>query len=185
MKLQNYVNKFLNLFLSFFTFSLLGWIYETLLFYVLYGAYYERGYLSLPICPIYGTTITLMFILLGTIDRPSTFTKFIKNKKTRKIVYLSTAFILPTTVEYIVGYYFDKYKQIRLWDYSYMPFNINGYVCLYYSFFWAIGIYIITNKIFPKITNFFDKYHLLFKLFLLIFLSSFIIIDLLKKSAVL
>jgi hypothetical protein len=63
MKLLYQLNKFLNLFLSFFLFSLLGWIYETLLFYVLYGNYYDRGYLNLPICPIYGTTITIMFIL--------------------------------------------------------------------------------------------------------------------------
>ena len=185
MKLLYQLNKFLNLFLSFFLFSLLGWIYETLLFYVLYGNYYDRGYLNLPICPIYGTTITIMFIILGTIEEPSVFIKFITNIKIRKTVYLSVAFFLPTLVEYIVGYYFDHYKNIRLWDYSYMPFNINGYVCLYYSLFWAVGIYLITNKIFPKVIIFIDKYPILFKLFLFLFLSSFIVVDLLKKSAIL
>lgn len=185
MKCKIYLNKFLNLFLCFFLFSLFGWIYETLLFYILYGNYYDRGYLTLPLCPIYGTTITIMFIILGTIDEPSKFTKFISNTKTRKKVYLLVAFLLPTLVEYIVGFYFDHYKNIRLWDYSYMPFNINGYVCLYYSIFWAIGIYLITNKIFPKIMDFSDKYPILFKVFLFLFLSGFIMIDLLKKSAVL
>lgn len=180
MKCRIFFNKFLNLFLSFFTFSILGWIYETVLFYILYGNYYDRGYLSLPLCPIYGSTITIMFIILGTVEKPSVFTKFISKRRTRKIVYILTSFFLPSLVEYAVGYYFDHYKHIRLWDYSYMPFNINGYVCLYYSIFWAIGIYVITNKIFPKFIDFFNNYPIFFKLYLFVIFTSFILYDLIK-----
>ncbi len=43
-----------------------------------------------------------------------------------------------TTIEFIFGVIFNIILKKNVWDYSKMPFNIAGQICLLYSFFWAI-----------------------------------------------
>ena len=45
---------------------------------------------------------------------------------------------LITSVELIFGLIFNVVLKKAVWDYSNMPFNIGGQVCLLYSFFWMI-----------------------------------------------
>jgi uncharacterized membrane protein len=43
-----------------------------------------------------------------------------------------------TTVEFILGIIFNIILKKNVWDYSKMPFNILGQICLLYSVFWGI-----------------------------------------------
>lgn len=43
-----------------------------------------------------------------------------------------------TTVEYIFGIIFNVILKKKVWDYSKMPLNIGGQICVLYSFFWLI-----------------------------------------------
>ncbi len=45
--------------------------------------------------------------------------------------------ILPSTLELVGGWALYKLYHTRWWDYSDMPFNIDGYICL--EFFPAVG----------------------------------------------
>lgn len=49
-------------------------------------------------------------------------------------VILSTFCI--TLSEYIFGVIFNS--DYHIWDYRHLPFNINGYICLYFSLAWVI-----------------------------------------------
>ncbi len=43
-----------------------------------------------------------------------------------------------TAIEFIFGIVFNIILKKNVWDYSKMPFNIAGQICLLYSFFWGI-----------------------------------------------
>ena len=43
-----------------------GWCFEKVGRYVVYGGVGDRGFLHLPLCPIYGISTALIFLLTGT-----------------------------------------------------------------------------------------------------------------------
>ncbi|MBE6786971.1 MAG: hypothetical protein E7537_01330 [Ruminococcaceae bacterium] len=43
-----------------------------------------------------------------------------------------------TFLELIFGLIFNIFLKKNVWDYSKMPFNFKGQICLLYSFFWGI-----------------------------------------------
>lgn len=44
--------------------------------------------------------------------------------------------IFVTAIELIFGIIFNIILKKNVWDYSKMPFNFKGQICLLYSFFW-------------------------------------------------
>ena len=47
-----------------------------------------------------------------------------------------TGMFICTACEFAGGCYFNIYRHYALWDYSNLPFNFLGQICLYYSFAW-------------------------------------------------
>lgn len=43
-----------------------------------------------------------------------------------------------TAVEFLFGILFNIILKKKVWDYSKMPFNIAGQICLLYSAFWMV-----------------------------------------------
>jgi uncharacterized membrane protein len=41
-----------------------------------------------------------------------------------------------TCLEYITGYIVNIKMKLNVWDYSNLPFNLDGQICLLFSFFW-------------------------------------------------
>lgn len=65
-------------------------------------------------------------------------------------------FIVGSVVEYIVSLVGELLLGVRWWDYSGMPLNINGRICVYYSIFWGfLGIYLIAS-LNPKVDKIID-----------------------------
>ena len=58
------------LFLWFVIYSILGWVYETILCSVKQKRFINRGFLNGPYCPIYGCGAVLDILLLGKITNP-------------------------------------------------------------------------------------------------------------------
>lgn len=55
-----------------------------------------------------------------------------------------------TAIEFIVGCFVNLKWNMKVWDYSNLPFNILGQVCLPFSLTWAalcIPVYSVCNKI--------------------------------------
>ena len=129
--------------------SFLGWIFETAYMRIACGRWIDRGFLTLPFCPIYGCSLVGAYLLLGLpsvggILIPKRFTG-----ATRTCFYLFYAFLLPSLLEYGVGLFFDRKLGIRLWDYSYQRLQIGGFVSLRNSLFWSVGIYFFMKYAFP------------------------------------
>lgn len=62
-------------------------------------------------------------------------------------------FIIGSIIEYLCSFFQELLFNSRSWDYSDMPFNINGRICLLYSIFWGIlGVLWIKN-LYPRMAE--------------------------------
>lgn len=61
--------------------------------------------------------------------------------------------LVGSVVEYLCSFGQETLFGSRSWDYSEMPFNINGRICLLYSVFWGVlGVFWIKN-IYPRMAK--------------------------------
>lgn len=61
--------------------------------------------------------------------------------------------IVGSIIEYLCSYGQELAFGSRSWDYSDMPFNINGRICLLYSVFWGILGILWIKKIYPLLSK--------------------------------
>lgn len=126
MENQNYMLKLRNVTFVFIIFSIMGWLYESALFFTRHEPFYNRGYLFGPYLPIYGVGgIILLYLFYGPLK------SFINTRNKIQQVLIISALVLfvSTTVEYCVG--LPLYiRGIRLWDYSERIYNLQGIICV-------------------------------------------------------
>ena len=114
-------------FLHFVFFSLIGWLYESLICSIAsFGKFKNRGVLLGPIIPIYGLGATACYIAFEKIN--SFF-----------LVVILSGFSC-CVLEYIVGGMLEKTFHKRFWDYSEWAFNIKGRTSLYCLVFFGIAV---------------------------------------------
>lgn len=124
--------------LSFFIYGFLGWCTEVVFAAVKEQHFVNRGFLNGPICPIYGLGVTsVVFFLSGF-------------RENLVLLYIASV-ILVTVLEGITGYLMEKIFHARWWDYSNMPLNIGGYVCVLFSLVWGAACVLIVDFIHPLI----------------------------------
>lgn len=46
--------------------------------------------------------------------------------------------LVITAIELIIGYLVNIRYQLSVWDYSSLPYNYRGQICLRYSFYWGL-----------------------------------------------
>ena len=118
----------------FIVYSILGYVIETLYGLLTKGVIESRqSMLYAPFCCIYG----LGAICLLCIPKSA--------KKNNWTLFIA-GFIIGSVVEYIVSWVGEVIFNIKWWDYSNFPLNINGRVCVYFSIFWGI-LTICLNKV--------------------------------------
>ena len=123
---------------SFFLYSFAGWCCEVVFAACKTGRFVNRGFLFGPMCPIYGFGVVAAVLLIEPI------------RAHWLQAYLVAVFV-PTFLEYIVGWGAVKLLHTRLWDYSRMPLNIGGHVCLLFSLVWGLGCLIIVYLLQPLV----------------------------------
>lgn len=128
----------------FIIYSVAGYVIETVYGMVTKGVWESRqSFLYGPFCGIYGLGAVVMIVCLHKISK-----KF-------NALFLG-GFIVGSIVEYIVSFVGEMLLGLKWWDYSNMPLNINGRICVYYSIFWGfLGIYLIAS-LNPKIDKIID-----------------------------
>ena len=128
----------------FIIYSFAGFIIETLFGLFTKGVIESRkSFLYGPFCSIYGLGATVMLMFLH------------KYGKKYNSLFLG-GFILGSIVEYIISWFGEVFLHIKWWDYSDMPLNINGRICVYFSLFWGfLSIYLVAS-LNPKVDRFID-----------------------------
>ncbi len=139
MRISHYIVLFV-------MYSSLGWFYESFICSKIFQKkFINRGFLLGPYCPIYGTGAVLCNIVFSTPQNSNVF-----------VIFISCA-VGACVIEYITSYVMEKLFNTRWWDYSKLPFNLNGRICLYGALvfgFAGTGIAFIT----PHIEGIFIKY---------------------------
>lgn len=124
--------------LYFFVYGFLGWCTEVIFAAFKQHRFVNRGFLNGPICPIYGVGVTLVIACLETFQ------------SNLLLLYISSV-ILVTVLEGVTGWAMDKLFHNKWWDYSKLPFNIGGYVCLLFSLIWGVACVFIVYFVHPLI----------------------------------
>lgn len=63
-------------------------------------------------------------------------------------------FIVGSIVEYTISLLAEIILHVKWWDYSNMPFNINGRICVYFSIFWGFLAVYFMSYVHPKVERF-------------------------------
>lgn len=118
----------------FIIYSILGFVVETLFGLVTKGVIESRqSFLYGPFCAIYGVGAVVMLYFLQY---------FKKNKYT---LFLG-GFLIGSVVEYLISLIGEYIFNVKWWDYSDMAFNINGRICIAFSFIWGLlAIYLVCH----------------------------------------
>ena len=126
------------LLLYFFLYSFLGWCTEVAYATVKERRFVNRGFLGGPWCPLYGVGVSAVVTLLDGFQ------------DSLLLLYLSS-FVLVTLIEGMTGFIMDKIFHHKWWDYTGLPFNIGGYVCLPFSIAWGAACLVIVKGVHPVI----------------------------------
>lgn len=154
----------LNYLWFFVIYSFLGWWLEVTFQTVTVGKFINRGFLNGPVCPIYGFgMITLLYFLAP----------FLNNS----IFLFIGAVVLTSALEFITGFILEKLFNNKWWDYTEMPFNIKGYICLSFSLMWGLASVFVINMVHPVIEKFGSLLDNRLGNFLLFVLISYFIAD--------
>ena len=137
---------FYKLLLIFFFYSFLGWFIECFCKLIELRRFVNRGFLTGPICPIYGVGGVLILVSLS------------KYQNDPVILYFMSI-IIAACLEYFTSYIMEKIFKNRWWDYSNWKYNINGRICLEtmipFGFLSLLMIY-VTNPLLLNLLSLFN-----------------------------
>lgn len=109
----------------FFIYCFIGWCIESVIVSIERKKMVNRGFLKLPLLPIYGTGAVIVLIIC-----------FPLKDNLFKVYFVGM--ISATVLEYIVGYLMEVIFKMKYWDYSNDKFNYKGRICLISSLFWGV-----------------------------------------------
>ncbi|NLL78297.1 MAG: putative ABC transporter permease [Clostridiales bacterium] len=101
----------------FFAASVLGYIWEVLLFLLKEDRFYNRGFFYGPWLPVYGLGAVLLDLGLHWLSSHPVYVFFL-------------SLFIGTGVELAIGLILDLFWNRRYWDYSGYILNLDGYICL-------------------------------------------------------
>lgn len=122
-------------------YAFLGWCAEVIFHIVTTGKFVNRGFLNGPVTPIYGFGMIILIFVLGPLSD-------------HFILLFIGSFFLTSLLEFITGYVLEKLFDTKWWDYSKVPFNIKGYVCLSFSLVWGLAAVFMVRIFHPSIYKF-------------------------------
>lgn len=125
----------------FFIYCFFGWIFESTYVSAKTRHLVNRGFLRLPLLPLYGTgAVMMLWVSLPVKDNLF-------------LVYLAGV-IAATILEYITGWGMEKLFKMKYWDYSNQRFNVKGYICLSSSIAWGFLTIFLTEVVHRPIEHY-------------------------------
>ncbi len=121
----------MKLFSLFIIYSFIGWIVEVLVSFPRERRFVNRGFLIGPIVPIWGAGAILITLILKRSDS--------------LISLVFSSAVIASILEYIVNYLMEIIFKARWWDYSHLPFNLNGRIWIGSALMFGIGGLVVLN----------------------------------------
>ena len=148
----------------FYLYCFFGWIFESTYVSLKQKRFVNRGFLRLPMLPLYGSgAVMMLWVSLPFQD-------------SLILTYISGV-IGATALEYVTGYVMERLFRVRYWDYSNQPFNVHGYICLTSSIAWGFLTIFMTHVIHKPIERAVLAMPLMWNLFFVFFVTVIFIYD--------
>ena len=167
--MKKVIDFLIKIFWIFIIGSVFGFFIE-MLYVLVYTRSIEirQGLIYGPFIQVYGMGAVAYYLLASKIKEP------------KQIFFYGM--IMGGAVEYLFSFFQEKFFGTISWDYSNLPFNINGRTSLLHCIYWGIGGVLFVKLILPfvhKINIYYkNKY---FKI-LTAFLMTFILFDITMSS---
>lgn len=120
-----------------------GWIYETAVTSYLWGRFADRGYLHIPVLPIYGV---FSFIMLPIFKKHNGF-----------FTVFFGGMAITTVLEFVSSYIIEFVLGKNLWSYKSWDFNFEGRISLYSSIAFGFMSVILIKAAFPIVRSFYKN----------------------------
>lgn len=151
--------------LMFCFWAFIGWCIEVCYMTIETGEYQNRGFLSMPICPIYGFGVLMIAVFSRPIaDKP--------------LLLFVISLVLCTALELAVGLGMEKLFNTRWWDYSHEKFNYRGYICPKVSILWGLGCVLVIKVVQPLVETLTNHIPFRFGIIFIAVMAVLIAIDL-------
>lgn len=118
-------NDMYHVVLWFLTYSILGWVVESIYMSICNKKLTNRGFSRGPICPIYGVGALTVYFLLSPYSH-------------NRVLLFFLGAILATVIEWITARIMEKIFGEIWWDYTDKPFNYKGILCLESTLAWGL-----------------------------------------------
>lgn len=129
--------------LFFYTYSFLGWIFESVYVSIQKRRWVNRGFLKGPFLPIYGGGAVMMLF----VSYPF--------KDNLILTFFAGAFG-ATLLELVTGMLLEAIFKVRYWDYSNQKFNYKGHICLSSTIAWGFFTIGMNKLLHPEIISIFS-----------------------------
>ena len=129
--------------LWFLTYSILGWIVESIYMSICNKKWTNRGFSKGPFCPIYGVGALTVYFVLSPYSH-------------NRVLLFFLGAILATTIEWVTARIMERIFGEVWWDYTDKPFNYKGILCLESSIAWGfytIGLFVFLHKFVEGFVN--------------------------------
>lgn len=120
-------------------YSFLGWVWESSYVSVKERRPVNRGFVTGPVCTIYGVGAVLVYLLLWRFSQLPLF-----------LLYIAGC-IVPTVLEYVTATVMENLFHMKWWDYSHAPLNVKGRICLPVSLFWGVFTILLFKVLHPLV----------------------------------
>lgn len=139
---------FYKIFYFFFVYCFAGWIWESSYVSIKSKHLVNRGFLNGPIIPIYGTAATLIYL---TFYNPA-MEKLLTNAGMKGILTIFLlGMIVASSLEFVTSFLMEKLFHAKWWDYSQLPLNLQGRICLPVSIFWGFLSVVLVKLLHPRV----------------------------------
>lgn len=119
-----------------YIYSFLGWLWESCYVSVKQKKIINRGFVSGPLCTIYGVGAVTVFLILRPLSN--------------QIILLYIAGVIVATVlEYITAVFMETLFHTSWWDYSGHAYNFQGRICLSSSIAWGFFTILMFKVLHP------------------------------------
>lgn len=124
--------------MTFVVYSFIGWLWESIYCSIKARHHVYRGFLLGPYCPVYGIGVSSAILFVP------------QHAETLLNLYFNIV-VIVTLIEFVTSWILEKFFGMKLWDYSKIPFNIEGRIAVPVSLFWGIGCLFLLKIINPII----------------------------------
>ncbi|HKM22115.1 MAG TPA: hypothetical protein VJZ01_08750 [Lachnospiraceae bacterium] len=121
-------------------YSVIGWIWESIYMSVLEKRLVNRGYVTGPVCTIYGVgALILYFSLRGVSDN--------------YVLLFFCGAILATVLEYVTAVLMESIFHTSWWDYTNQMLNYKGRICFSSTVAWGVASILLFAVLQPFVNS--------------------------------